>query len=137
MAEVFIPYSRILGQELEVQFTEIPVKNVKEQEEKGVWAFGVYAADPTNQDVWVHEFTEWAVAEIIEGIVDSKRNINAVAHIMASFHTVSGKGDFTLQTPEEFAKNLHRSKYKCMIYRPRPQKRLDRYFFRLNGGKTE
>ena len=137
MIEVFIPYSRLLGQELEVQFAEIPVKSIQEQEEKGVWAFGVYAADPINQEVWVHEFTEWAVAEVIERMVASKRNVNAVAHIMTSLHMVSGRGDFTLQTSEEFAKNLHRSKYKCMIYHPKPQKRLDRYFIHLNEGRKE
>lgn len=130
MAEVFIPYSKILGQDLEVQFAEIPVKSVQEQKEKGIAAFIVYATDPANQDVWVHEFTEWALDEVIERIVNKKKNIGAIAHVMASFHTVSGidKNVPVLQTPERFARFLHLSKYKCLIYRSKPQKRLDRYF---------
>jgi len=139
MSEIFIPYTKILGYDLEVQFAENPVKNIQEQKKKGIEAFIVYAADPANQDVWVHEFTEWALDEVIERIINKKKNVGAIAHVMASFHTVSGvdKNVPVLQTPERFARFLHLSKYKCLIYHPKPQKRLDRYFFRKDGGQMD
>lgn len=134
MVDVIHPYSKIMGGTLEVQFTETPAKNREDQAERDTWTFGVYAHDPVNMDIWVHEFTEWALADLINQITALKRNVNAIAHVMASCHTVSDRGDYTLQDPEEFIETLNQSKYKCLVYHPRPQKRLDRYLVRQYGG---
>lgn len=135
--DIIHPYSKIMGPTLEVQFTEVPAKNREDQAKRDIWAFGVHVHDPVNMDVWVHEFTEWALADLIERTIVWKKNINAIAHVMAACHTVSGREDYTLQQPEEFIKTLSERKYKCLVHHPRPQKRLDRYLVRQYGGKAE
>ena len=134
MIDIIHPYSKIIGQTLEVQFTEVPAKNGEDQVKRDIWVFGVHAHDPVNLDVWIHEFTEWSLADLIEKILSIKKNVNAIAHVMASCHTVSGRKDFTLQPPEEFVETLPIGKYKCLVYHPTPQKRLDRYLVRQYGG---
>lgn len=133
MVEVFAPYCRVLGPQLEVQFTEQKIKSLEDQEKRDIIVFGVGLLDPVNVDVWVHEFTEWTLTEIIP----YKKNRGAIAHVLASLHTYSGKEDWSTQTPEEFIKNLPRSKYKCLVHKVAPQKRLDRFLIRQIATKED
>lgn len=116
---VYQPFGKTLGKEMEVSFGEFEITRYS----YGGLKFGIPSYDPCNLEVWVHEFTEYAVDKLLPF---SMKNRTAIAHVVTALHTVSGKADLSLQTSDQFWANILRSKYRSLV-RGSYQKRLDRW----------